>query len=212
MNFFDNALKPAGIWLAALFTAVALVACSSADTPESQAEAPSTEGAPQVIMETSAGNITLALNPKAAPLTVENFLTYVDAGFYDDLIFHRVIDGFMIQGGGFDQSLVQQSTRDPIRNEADNGLSNTRGTIAMARTQDPHSATAQFFINLEDNRQLDQRGSQWGYAVFGEVVEGMEVVREIGAVETGTRPTPRGAMGDVPVEPVVIRQIRRNEH
>ncbi|TGG95820.1 peptidyl-prolyl cis-trans isomerase [Natronospirillum operosum] len=189
-----------------------LAACAGSDEPETTA-APSTPAAdgPRVILETSAGDIQLVLHAEAAPITVENFLRYVDEGHYDGLVFHRVIDGFMIQGGGFDADLVQQSTHDPIRNEADNGLNNVRGTIAMARTQAPHSATAQFFINLADNNQLDQRGNQWGYAVFGEVEAGMEVVEQIGGTRTGTRPTPMGAMGDVPVEPIVIERARRDD-
>lgn len=161
--------------------------------------------APQVKLETSMGNIVIELNQDKAPQTVDNFLQYVKAGFYDGTIFHRVIENFMIQGGGFDENFAQKETRGPIENEADNGLSNQRGTIAMARTNDPHSATAQFFINTVDNQFLDFRGntpSGWGYAVFGEVIEGMDVVDKIRRVET----TMRGPHQDVPVDNVVINK------
>lgn len=161
--------------------------------------------APQVKLETSMGNIVIELNQDKAPQTVNNFLQYVKAGFYDGTIFHRVIENFMIQGGGFDENFAQKETRDPIENEADNGLSNQRGTIAMARTNDPHSATAQFFINTVDNQFLDFRGntpSGWGYSVFGEVIEGMDVVDKIRRVET----TMRGPHQDVPVDNVVINK------
>jgi peptidyl-prolyl cis-trans isomerase B (cyclophilin B) len=161
--------------------------------------------APQVKLETSMGNIVIELNQDKAPQTVDNFLQYVKAGFYDGTIFHRVIENFMIQGGGFDENFAQKETRGPIENEADNGLSNQRGTIAMARTNDPHSATAQFFINTVDNQFLDFRGktpSGWGYAVFGEVIEGMDVVDKIRQVET----TMRGPHQDVPVDNVVINK------
>jgi peptidyl-prolyl cis-trans isomerase B (cyclophilin B) len=158
---------------------------------------------PQVKLETSLGDITIELNEEKAPETVANFLSYVEDGFYDGTIFHRVIGHFMIQGGGFDESFVQKDTKDPVQNEADNGLSNSRGTLAMARTSDPHSATAQFFINVVDNGFLDFKGktsSGWGYAVFGEVVEGMDVVDKIREVKTGMR----GMHQDVPVDNVVI--------
>ncbi len=159
--------------------------------------------APQVQLETSHGNIVIELNRDKAPNTVANFLSYVEDGFYDATIFHRVIENFMIQGGGFDENFQQKETKAPIENEADNGLSNKRGTLAMARTNDPHSATAQFFINTVDNDFLDFKGkapSGWGYAVFGEVVEGMDVVDKIRAVKT----TMRGPHQDVPAETVLI--------
>lgn len=158
---------------------------------------------PQVKLETSLGDIVIELNQEKAPETVENFLNYVEDGFYNGTIFHRVIPNFMIQGGGFDEDFNQKTTKAPIQNEADNGLSNKRGSVAMARTNDPHSATAQFFINVVDNDFLDFRGkvpSGWGYAVFGEVIEGMDVVDEIRNVST----TMRGPHQDVPVENVVI--------
>ena len=164
---------------------------------------------PKVLIQTNKGAITLELYPDKAPVTVENFLTYVDEGFYDGTIFHRVIPGFMIQGGGFGQDMTQKVTHDPIKNEADNGLKNERGTIAMARTSDPDSATAQFFINHKDNdflnfRSKDTRG--WGYAVFGRVTDGMDVVDEIAATPTGPGgPFPK----DVPQETIVIEKISR---
>jgi len=158
---------------------------------------------PRVRLLTSMGEIVLALDADKAPKTVDNFLGYVKKGFYDGTIFHRVIDDFMIQGGGFNRDFDKKMTRPPISNEADNGLKNDRGTIAMARTGDPHSATAQFFINVKDNPNLNhtaksQRG--WGYAVFGRVVEGMDVVDRIRVVATTTR----GYYRNVPVDPVII--------
>jgi len=159
-----------------------------------------------VEIQTNRGNIVIELNAEKAPGSVKNFLTYVLAASYDETIFHRVINGFMIQGGGFDVSFRKRSTLAPIKNEADNGLKNKRGTIAMARTGDPHSATAQFFINLNDNTPLDFRSRNqngWGYAVFGKVTSGMDVVDSIAQVRTASR----GGHGDVPVEPVVIERV-----
>ncbi len=162
------------------------------------------DGNPVVRLETNRGDIRIELYPERAPNTVENFLTYVRNDHYDGTIFHRVIPDFMIQGGGFTTDYTRKSTRDPIRNEADNGLSNDRGTIAMARTGDPHSATSQFFINVKDNDFLDhkaktQRG--WGYAVFGDVISGLGTVDEISQVPTGSA----GPFAkDAPREPVVI--------
>lgn len=158
---------------------------------------------PQVQLETNHGNIIIELNQDKAPNTVANFLSYVEDGFYDGTIFHRVIENFMIQGGGFDEDFQQKQTKAPIENEADNGLSNKRGALAMARTNDPHSASSQFFINTVDNDFLDFKGkapSGWGYAVFGEVVEGMDVVDEIRKLKT----TMRGPHQDVPAETVLI--------
>ena len=144
---------------------------------------------PRVVLDTSMGSITLELDTAEAPATVENFLTYVEAGHYDGTIFHRVIPDFMIQGGGFDPSMKQRPTRAPIKNEANNGLKNRAGTVAMARTNDPHSATAQFFINVKDNAFLDYPGQDgWGYCVFGKVVDGMDVVEEIKGVQTWSLP------------------------
>ncbi len=164
------------------------------------------EGTDTVMIVTSKGDITVELLPAKAPETVDNFLRYVNEGFYDGTLFHRVIGGFMIQGGGYDQDYTKKQTHDPVKNEADNGLSNSRGTIAMARTGDPHSATAQFFINHTDNPALDHRnkGSGWGYAVFGKVVEGMEVVDRIANVKTG----PAGPFrNDAPREMIIIEKI-----
>ena len=156
-----------------------------------------------VKLETSMGDIVLDLDSEKAPKTVANFLSYVDAGHYDGTIFHRVIDGFMIQGGGFDAEMQEKSTAAPIENEADNGLANDPYTIAMARTMDPHSATAQFFINVKKNDFLNHSAKNdagWGYAVFGKVVKGHGVVNKIKAVDTGRQ----GMHDDVPKEPVVI--------
>ncbi len=153
--------------------------------------------------ETSEGNFTAELLDEEAPVTTANFLEYVDAGFYDGTIFHRVIAGFMIQGGGFDQEMQQKPTRDPITNEADNGVSNKTGTLAMARTSDINSATSQFFINLSDNAFLDHGSRDFGYAVFGRVVDGMDVVERIGGVATGRH----GPHGDVPLESVIIHRV-----
>ena len=160
----------------------------------------------RVLMKTSKGDITLELDAAKAPLTVANFLHYVDAGFYDGTIFHRVIPDFMIQGGGLTPDLAKKPTGEPVKNEAKNGLKNLRGSVAMARTGNPHSATAQFFINHADNAFLDYPGQDgWGYAVFGRVTEGMDVVDAIAAVPTTTR----AGRGDVPVEAVVIESVQR---
>ncbi|WP_049727007.1 peptidylprolyl isomerase [Wenzhouxiangella marina] len=162
---------------------------------------------PQVILHTNHGAITIELFEDAAPKSVENFLQYARDGHYDGTLFHRVISNFMIQGGGFDTDFNQKATREPIDNEADNGLSNDRGTLAMARTNDPHSATSQFFINVTDNAFLNHRskhsGQTWGYAVFGRVVDGMDVVDAIRQVATGSR----GMHQNVPVEDVIIERV-----
>ncbi len=160
----------------------------------------------KVRFTTSLGPFVVELDEEKAPVTCDNFLQYVDDGFYDGLIFHRVISGFMVQGGGFMPDMMQPATRDPIENEAKNGLKNERGTIAMARTAEPHSATAQFFINVKDNPFLDHPGHDgWGYAVFGRVVEGMDTVDRIEKVPTGAR----AGHQDVPLEPVVIEKAER---
>ena len=156
-----------------------------------------------ITITTNLGDIVIELDEAKAPATCENFKQYVRDGHYDGTIFHRVIDGFMIQGGGFNEHMMQKLTRDPIENEAKNGLSNLTGTIAMARTMRPHSATAQFFINVSDNKFLDYPGQDgWGYCVFGRVTGGMDVVDRIRKVKTGTR----DGHQDVPVEPVVIEK------
>ena len=156
---------------------------------------------------TSLGNFTVELDAAAAPVSSENFLRYVDDGHFDATVFHRVIPGFMIQGGGFAADMTHKPTRKPIVNEARNGLRNRRGTLAMARTNDINSASAQFFVNLVDNDFLDHRPGNFGYAVFGRVVDGMDVIDKIAAVKTGRR----HGHDDVPVEPVVVTTARRVE-
>lgn len=163
-----------------------------------------------VVMETSMGTIEIDLFETKAPRTVANFLKYVDEKFYNDTIFHRVIDGFMIQGGGFTKSMKEKPTHDPIRHEGNTNLSNDVGVLAMARTNDPHSATAQFFINVENNSRLNHLGpteSGWGYVTFGKVTKGMDVVNMIKKVKTGTN----GGHENVPVKPVVIKSIHRKK-
>lgn len=160
---------------------------------------------PTVTLETNQGNIVIELNPEAAPKTVENFLAYAKEGFYDDTIFHRVIPNFMIQGGGFSEDMKQKTTKDPIENEANNGLKNEVGSIAMARTSDPHSATAQFFINVKDNGFLDFTAPTmqgWGYCVFGKVTEGLDVIQKLEKVATGNK----AGHQDVPLEAIVIQK------
>lgn len=163
---------------------------------------------PVVVMDTNMGKIEVELFPDKAPGTVKNFLSYVDSKFYNGTIFHRVINGFMIQGGGFLEGLKEKPTKAPIKNEASNQLSNEAGTIAMARTNDPHSATAQFFINVADNTSLDYKSSTiegYGYAVFGKVINGMHVVNRIKMVKTGVM----NGFSDVPMDTVVIKSISR---
>jgi len=187
-------------WRAILFGVLSvLVAATSAYAAEG--------GNPVVIMKTSMGDIKIELDKAKAPVTVENFLGYVNDKFYDGTIYHRVIPAFMIQGGGFDKDMSQKKTKAAIKNEASNGLKNTNGTIAMARTSDPNSATAQFFINTKDNVFLDYKNDTpqgMGYAVFGKVVDGMDVVKKIEQVKT----TSKGPYENVPVTPVVIESIR----
>ena len=187
-------------------SAIAALALGGISATSPTAKADETER-PQVTFETSHGSFVLELDQGAAPETVENFLAYIRDGFYEGTIFHRVIAGFMIQGGGFTPEFKQLQTRAAIRNEADRGGKNDRGSIAMARTSDPHSATAQFFINVADNDFLNQRGrtSQGGgYAVFGRVVEGMDTVDRIAAAKTGSR----GMFQDVPQDTVIIQKTR----
>lgn len=162
---------------------------------------------PVVVLDTSEGEIEIELYQDKAPVTVKNFLSYVGDGFYNGTIFHRVIDGFMIQGGGFTAEMKEKSTKSPIKNEANNGLRNEIGTIAMARTNDPHSASSQFFINVSDNAFLNHTspsGSGWGYAVFGKVTKGMPVVNKIKKVKT----TNRAGHANVPVSPIVIKSAK----
>ncbi|MFM8412125.1 MAG: peptidylprolyl isomerase [Alphaproteobacteria bacterium] len=163
---------------------------------------------PVVQVKTSLGSFDVELYPDKAPATVKNFLAYVDSGFYDGTVFHRVIRDFMIQGGGMTKDLQQKPTNPPVKNEADNGLKNTLGTVAMARTSAVDSATSQFFVNTKDNAFLDHRGKTptgWGYTVFGKVVSGLDVVRKIEAVETGSG---KGGLQDVPKTPVVIESVK----
>jgi len=158
-----------------------------------------------ISFETTLGNFTIEFFEKEAPETVANFLRYIDAGFFDGTIFHRIVPGFVIQGGGYEADMTQKRTEPPIKNEADNGLKNERGTLSMARTNDINSATSQFFVNLKDNEFLDHKRGNFGYAVFARVTEGMDVIDKIAAVETGRR---RG-MDDVPVEGVVMTSVSR---
>ena len=180
--------------------AIFSIVCSAGVTASNQGDSIMVE------MTTSKGVITLELDAKSAPVTVANFLEYVKSGHYDGTIFHRVIPGFVIQGGGMESGMREKATRTPIENEADNGLKNLTGTICMARTNDPHSATSQFFINLKDNSFLDhteKSTSGWGYAVFGRVTSGMDVVEAIAAVQTGNA----GHHQDVPLEDVVLEKL-----
>ncbi len=191
-------------WFCGLLTAVVLVCGCDEEIKKTKVERN------MVKLETSMGNIVIELNEQAAPVTVKNFLGYAEEGFYDGTIFHRVIPGFMIQGGGFTAEMGKKETREAIVNEAENGLKNERGTIAMARGGDPDSATCQFFINHRDNGPLNyvENGNP-GYAVFGKVIEGMDVVDAIASVVTTTRMNKEGIdMGDVPVELVVIKSAR----
>ena len=166
--------------------------------------------AAHVTIATTVGQMTLELDADNAPKTVENFLSYASSGFYDGTIFHRVINNFMIQGGGFTTDMEQKPTQAPVDNEANNGLKNERGTIAMARTQDPHSATAQFFINVQDNDFLNHTGENmqgWGYTVFGKITQGEDVLGKIRCVQTGSQ----GGHQDVPTEPIIIESISVTE-
>jgi peptidyl-prolyl cis-trans isomerase A (cyclophilin A) len=156
--------------------------------------------------ETSLGHFTVELFEKEAPISAANFLAYIDEGFFDSTIFHRIVPGFVIQGGGFTEDMSQKRTKAPIKNEADNGLKNERGTLSMARTNDINSATSQFFVNLKDNEFLDHSRGNFGYAVFGKVTEGMDVIDKIADVETGRKK----GYDDVPVEPVIMKSVRRH--
>ena len=197
-------MKKSGLY--GLLTVVALICGCDKGTKNTKVEGETVESQSNIVrLETSMGTIVIELDRQAAPVTVKNFLEYAESGFYDGTIFHRVIPGFMIQTGGFTNNLERKKTRNPILNEAKNGLSNKRGTIAMARTSDPNSATSQFFINHKDNTPLDYAaGGNPGYAVFGKVTEGMDIVDAIAAVKTATR----NGMDDVPVEPVVIKSAK----
>ncbi|WP_019410551.1 peptidylprolyl isomerase A [Pseudomonas psychrophila] len=183
---------------ALLFAANLMAATPAANT------APQANKAPHVLLDTSFGPIEIELDPVKAPISSKNFLDYVDSGFYNNTIFHRVIPGFMAQGGGFTGQMVQKTTRDPIKNEASNGLHNVRGTLSMARTSNPNSATSQFFINVADNATLDP-GRDAGYAVFAKVVKGMDIVDNIVNTQTGNK----SGMQNVPLDPIYIKSAKR---
>lgn len=189
-----------------------LAAATSVNADEKAAEKPAEQATSgdkmsTILIETTKGNIKIELDAKAAPKTVENVLAYVKEGFYNGTIFHRVIPGFMVQGGGMTENMKEKADkRPPVKNEANNGLKNERGTVAMARTSDPHSASSQFFINVSNNDFLNFRSETsqgWGYAVFGKVVEGMDVVDAIVGVKTGNV----GGHGDVPVQPIIMNKV-----
>jgi cyclophilin family peptidyl-prolyl cis-trans isomerase len=186
-----------------MLAALLILSQAASPAPAEPSPSPSPSG-PLVTLETSLGRVRVELDKQHAPISVDNFLKYVRAGHYDGTIFHRVIPGFMIQGGGFDAQMSEAPVRPPIKNEAKNGLRNERGTLSMARTNEPDSATSQFFINVKDNPALDFGVRGAGYAVFGRVVEGMDVVDKIVAVSTTTR----GNHQNVPVTPVVITRAR----
>ena len=190
-----------------------LIAILSISMSVAQAQSDDSAENPRVLMKTTDGDITIELFADKSPITVENFLRYVDDGHYDGTVFHRVISNFMIQGGGFDADLKEKETRDPIVNESKNKLHNTRGTLAMARTSDPDSAAAQFFINKRSNLRLDWSGGNDGYTVFGEVMDGMQVVDIISLTDTGSAQaqTMRGPtiFQNVPVQPIVVLSVTR---
>lgn len=188
--------------LVSLLVAAIMIVSLVTSSPANAAK----EGNPMVLVKTNMGNFTIELYPDKAPVTVKNFLSYVDHKFYAGTIFHRIISTFMIQGGGFTPDMVQKETSAPIKNEADNGLKNLKYTLAMARTGIVDSATCQFFINVQDNPNLDYRDkANYGYCVFGKVVEGMNVIDEIKMVKT----TEKGSYKDVPVKPVIIKSVTR---
>lgn len=196
-----------GLFRPVLLSALLVFTALSLSAPAAQAQsAPAAQGgtAPRVRVETTRGNFVIELDPTRSPLTVANFLDYVKAGHYTDTLFHRVVGNFVIQGGGYDPKYVEKPTRAGTPNESGNGLSNRRGTVGLARTGDPHSGTAQFYVNLTDNAALDPQPSRWGYAVFGRIVEGMTVVDDIGAVATGSA----GKLDrDAPLQPVLIKRV-----
>ncbi len=202
---FAQSTPPAAAKPAPAASKAATKAPATAAKADAKKAAPATAAAPRVLVKTSLGDMTIELYPDKAPKSVENFLAYVKSGFYDGTLFHRVIDNFMVQGGGFTKDLRQKPTRAAIPIESKNGLSNLRGTVAMARTADPNSATAQFFINVVDNPRLDYASdASPGYTVFGKVVSGLEVVDKMKAVPTG----PQGPFrSDVPTTPIVIEKV-----
>lgn len=213
MSLFAFTSLPAWSWRsqigallsAGLLACMPLSAAYADTTPTPEEGNPVMSTTPNVKLHTNKGDILIELNAEKAPKTVENFLGYVQEGFYDGTVFHRVIDNFMVQGGGFEAGMKQKTTKSPVENEANNGLTNDKYTLAMARTNDPHSATAQFFINVNDNNFLNFTSptpNGWGYAVFGKVIEGQDVVDAIKGVKTGNK----GFHQDVPVEDVVIEK------
>lgn len=205
-------MKPISMKVVAALAALALAPCAMLRAEETAANEAKKESVhvnanPVVVMKTSMGEIEIELLQDKAPVTVENFLKYVDDGFFDNTIFHRVIAGFMVQGGGFTADMQQKATRKPIKNEAKNGLKNLRGSLSMARTSAVDSATSQFFMNLVDNAFLDHGSRDYGYAVFARITSGIEVLDKIGKVATTTK----HGHGDVPVEPVVIESVKRKK-
>ncbi len=193
--------------LTATFTTTFLLLTAMTMANAQSEKSPKADSAnPQVVFKTTEGDFTLELHADKAPATVKNFLAYVESGFYEGTIFHRVIKDFVVQGGGFDEKMKQKQTLPNVRNEADNGLGNKRGTVAMARTNDPHSASSQFFINLKDNLSLDHTGKNtrgWGYCVFGRVTKGMDTVRKMESVETATV----GPFQNVPKKAIVVKEV-----
>jgi len=207
----DSRPLAATMLAAAMTVAFAMAGCSGGgdETVSSSDAAVSEHSENRVLIKTSKGTIEVELYPDKAPKTVDNFLAYIDAGFYDGTIFHRVIEDFMVQGGGYDSEKQRKSTRDPVDNEASNGIKNEVGALAMARTSAPHSATSQFFINVKENKFLDFKSetpSGWGYTVFGKVVDGMDVVR---VIEQSPTKDQGGAFRDIPEEAIVIESISR---
>jgi peptidyl-prolyl cis-trans isomerase A (cyclophilin A) len=192
------------LFRSALLVFTALLLGSPATHAQSAPQPAPAGSAPRVRVETTLGSFVIELDPQRSPLTVASFLDYVKAGHYTNTIFHRVIGNFVIQGGGYDPKYVEKTTRAGTPNESGNGLSNRRGTVGLARTGDPHSGTAQFYVNLTDNAALDPQPSRWGYAVFGRIVDGMKVVDDIGAVATGSAGT---FEKDVPLQPVIIKRV-----
>jgi peptidyl-prolyl cis-trans isomerase A (cyclophilin A) len=189
-----------------IFAACPTLNFAAEASPAAPAAAPAAAAAPRILVTTSLGNFTVELNAERAPLTVAHFLKYVDQGHYTNTIFHRVIANFVIQGGGFDADNKLKPAPAKVVNESGNGLTNVRGTIGMARTQEPHGGDAQFYVNLYDNEALDPNKTRWGYAVFGKVIQGMDVVDKIGNVSTGARGPFKE---DAPLQPVIIQRIER---
>ena len=179
------------------------IAAEKAADPKAAAKPASAAHAPQIQVFTSMGNFTIELNPERAPLTVADILAYVDSGHYTNTLIHRVVANFVIQGGGFNDDYTPKAAPLRVNNESGNGLSNVRGTVGLARSEDPHGGNAQFYVNLDDNAALDPNATRWGYAVFGRVIDGMDVVERIGNVATGAH----GPMKETPIKPVVILKI-----